>query len=388
VESLLERLMLGPRWATVHYGGDLRRWLVAIALATLILLVIWLVKRLVTIRLRGLIERSVNVVDDLVLALVKKTKWPFVLVVAVYVGSLVLELPPGHRLVVHRLFAISFFLQIGVWATRVLSFGVDSYLKGKTRQELGSKAAVVALFNFFGRTLVWSLVVLLILDNLGIDVTALIAGLGVGGIAIGLALQSVLRDTFASLSIILDKPFEVGDFVIIDEHAGTIEEIGLKTTRVRSVSGEQLVFGNDDLLSCRIRNFKRMAERRVLFRFGVAYETPTDTLGAIGGLVREIVESIPRTRFDRAHFKEFGEHCLEFEVSYYINVPDYNIMRDVHEQVNLALHRRFEEQGIRFAYPTRRVLLDSSAAVEERLASRVTGPEPVEPPGAAVKRGG
>ena len=369
MERFFERMSLDPSWLADTYGGGPTHWLTALGVACLVYLVLWLVKRVITIRLRHLIEGSANVVDDLVLVVVRATGWPFKLLAALFVGSLALDLPAGHGLVVQRLFTIVLFVQVGLWANRVLGFSVATYLKGKTRQELGSKVAVVTLFNFFGRLVVWSLVVLLILDNLGVDVNALIAGLGVGGIAIGLALQSVLRDTFASLSIILDKPFEAGDFVVIDDYAGTIEEIGLKTTRIRSISGEQLVFGNDDLLTCRIRNFKRMAERRVLFRFGVAYETPTDLLASIGGLVQGIIEGIPGTRFDRAHFKEFGDHCLEFEVSYYVTVPDYKRMRDVHEAVNLALHRGFEENRIRFAYPTRRLLVETT---EKPSAGRAT----------------
>jgi small-conductance mechanosensitive channel len=376
VERAIERLSLDPAWLADSYGGGAIRWLTALLIACLVFLLLWAVKRVVTIRLRDLIEGSVNVVDDLVLVVVRGTGWPFKLLAALFAGSLALDLPAGHDLVVHRLFTIVLFVQIGLWANRVLTFSVAHYLKGKTRQELGTKVAVVTLFNFFGHMLVWSLVGLLILDNLGVDVNALIAGLGVGGIAIGLALQSVLRDTFASLSIILDKPFEPGDFVVIDEFAGHIEEIGLKTTRIRSISGEQLVFGNDDLLTCRIRNFKRMAERRVLFRFGVAYETPTDLLASIGGLVQGIIEGIPGTRFDRAHFKEFGDHCLEFEVSYYVTVPDYKRMRDVHEAVNLALHRGFEEHRIRFAYPTRRVLVETAATPAGRATPLLGEPQP------------
>lgn len=347
------------RWLeTDLYGGSPARWGLALGVAVLVFFGLRVIRHVILTRLKGLIERTTNVVDDLVMDLVRRTGWPFLLVLSLFVGSFFLALPAGHHLVMRRLFTILLFFQVGAWANRVVSFSVESYMRDKSRSELGSKLAVVALFNFFARLVVWSVVILLILDNLGIDVTALIAGLGVGGIAIGLALQSVLRDTFASLSIILDKPFEVGDFVIIDEFAGTIEEIGLKTTRIRSVSGEQLVFGNDDLLSCRIRNLKRMEERRVLFSFTVGFEIPNDVLAGVGGLMREIVDSVERTRFERAHLKELAADGLEFEVAYFVTVPDYNLMRDVHEKVCLELHRRFADDGIRFAHPTRRLLME------------------------------
>lgn len=359
METTPDLVTAGIRWfESDGYGGTPHRWLVGLGVALLVFLVLSLIRHVIATRLKGLIRRTENVIDDLVLELVRATGWPFFLVVSLFVGSLALELPLAHRLVVQRLFAIVLFLQAGLWATRIIGFSVDTYLQDKTGKELGSRLAVVSLFNFFARVIVWSVVVLLILDNFGIDVTTLIAGLGVGGIAIGLALQSVLRDTFASLSIILDKPFEAGDFVIIDEFAGTIEEIGLKTTRLRSISGEQLVFGNDDLLSCRIRNFKRMQERRVLFRFALPFETPNDLLARIPCILREILDTVDDARFDRAHFKDIGEYGLEFEVVYYVQTPDYNLMRDLHQQVNLEVHRRFTQEGLRFAYPTRRLMMD------------------------------
>ena len=358
------------------YGGSPARWALAAAVAVAVFAGLRVIRHVILTRLKGVIERTTNVVDDLALDLVRGTGWPFVLVLSVFVGSFFLAPPPGHALVLRRLFTIFLFFQVGAWANRVISFAVGTYLKDKSPGELGSRMAVVALFNFFARLVVWSVVVLLILDNLGIDVTTLIAGLGVGGIAIGLALQSVLRDTFASLSIILDKPFEVGDFVIIDEYAGSIEEIGLKTTRIRSVTGEQLVFGNDDLLSCRIRNLKRMEERRVLFSFTVGFETGNDALAGVGAMMREIVESVEHTRFDRAHLKELVADGVAFEVAYYVTIPDYNLMRDVHERICLELHRRFHQAGIRFAHPTRRLLMEEEpeAAGTARRAVKRIGP--------------
>lgn len=342
------------------YGGSPARWALAMVVAVVVFVGLRVIRHVILTRLKGLVERTTNVVDDLAVDLVRGTGWPFLLVLALFVGSFFLALPPGHTLVLRRAFTILLFFQVGAWANRLISFSVDTYLKDRSASELGSRLAVVALFNFFARVVVWSVVVLLILDNLGVDVTTLIAGLGVGGIAIGLALQSVLKDTFASLSIILDKPFEVGDFVIVDEFAGTVEEIGLKTTRIRSIAGEQLVFGNDDLLSCRIRNLKRMEERRVLFRFTVGFETANDALAGIGEMMREIVESVEHTRFDRAHLKELVADGLEYEVAYYVTIPDYNLMRDVHEAICLELHRRFHEGGIRFAHPTRRLLMEET----------------------------
>jgi small-conductance mechanosensitive channel len=203
---------------------------------------------------------------------------------------------------------------------------------------------------------------LLILDNLGIDITALVAGLGVGGIAVALAVQNILGDLFASLSIVLDKPFAVGDFIIIDDYLGSVEHVGLKTTRLRSLSGEQLVMSNADLLSSRIRNYGRMYERRIVFSLGVTYQTPRDKLKKIPGIIRDAVEAQDQTRFDRSHFKGYGSFSLDFETVYHVLQPDYNLYMDIQQAVNFAIHERFEAEGIEFAYPTQTLFVERGGA--------------------------
>jgi small-conductance mechanosensitive channel len=208
---------------------------------------------------------------------------------------------------------------------------------------------------------VWSVVLLLVLDNMGINITALVAGLGVGGIAVALAVQSILGDLFASLSIVLDKPFVVGDFLIIDDYMGSVEHVGLKTTRLRSLTGEQLVLSNTDLLSSRIRNYGRMQERRALFTLGVTYQTPRDKLRQIPEIIREAIEASEKTRFDRSHFKSYGAYSLDFETVYYVLEPDYALYMDIQQAVNLAIHERFEAEGIEFAFPTQTLFVEREA---------------------------
>lgn len=201
------------------------------------------------------------------------------------------------------------------------------------------------------------LVVLVALDNVGVNVTALVAGLGIGGIAVALAAQNVLGDLFASLAIVLDRPFVLGDSIAVDTFQGTVESIGVKTTRLRSLSGEELVFSNSDLLKGPIRNYKRMTERRVLFNVGVAYDTPRETVARIPGMLREIVESQSPVRVDRAHFKSLGDSALVFEVVYFVLTPDYSRYMDIQQAVNLAILEQFAQQQIEIAYPTQRVLI-------------------------------
>ena len=212
---------------------------------------------------------------------------------------------------------------------------------------------------------------ILILDNLpGVEITALVASLGIGGIAIALAVQSILSDLFASLSIILDKPFVLGDFIVIDDFMGSVEYIGLKTTRVRSLSGEQLVFANSDLLQSRIRNFKRMAERRVVFTLGVTHRTPAEKLAAIPAWIADIVTAQDMVRFDRAHFQGFGDYALRFEIVYYVLDPDYNRYMDIQQAVNLAIFEKFRAESIDFAFPTRTIHLSQDDRESERVPDR------------------
>jgi small-conductance mechanosensitive channel len=200
------------------------------------------------------------------------------------------------------------------------------------------------------------------------DISAFVASLGIGGIAVALALQNVLGDLFASLSILLDKPFVIGDFIVVGDMAGTVESVGLKTTRIRSLSGEQLIFSNSDLLGSRVRNFKRMEERRVAFEIGVVYGTSSEALREIPELVRKAVESQENARFDRSHFKGFGESSLDYESVYYMNVPDYAAYMDTQQAINLALYEEFEERGIEFAFPTRTIFVQHEGA-EAQIAA-------------------
>jgi small-conductance mechanosensitive channel len=230
----------------------------------------------------------------------------------------------------------------------------------KRGRSLAADRAMVGslgIIGFIVNVVIWALVVLLTLDNLGIDITALVAGLGIGGIAVALAVQNILGDLFASLSIALDRPFVVGDFLNVGDFLGTVENIGIKSTRLRSLSGEQIIMPNADLLGSRVRNYGRMVERRVVFATNVTYETPIERIERIPTLIREIIESQPDTRFDRSHFAKHGAASLDFETVYYVLSPDFNRYMDIQQAVNLRLHRELAKLGVEFAYPTQRVFV-------------------------------
>jgi len=214
---------------------------------------------------------------------------------------------------------------------------------------------------------------LLTLENLGVNITALVAGLGVGGIAVALAVQNVLGDLFAALSIALDQPFVVGDFLIVDDFLGSVEYIGIKSTRLRSLSGEQIVISNSDLLKSRLRNYGRMSERRVLFATSITYETPLELIERVPGIIRKIVEAQPHTRFDRSHFATHAATSLDFETVYYVLSADYNRYMDIQQTINLQLHRELTELGVEFAYPTQRLLIARPPGRREEAEKRVRG---------------
>lgn len=295
-------------------------------------------------------------VDDFLLDMVRRTSIALVFIPAVYAGSRALVLPEATASLLRTLTRVSLIAQAALWSAAV----VDLFLRRYHRRRVETDPAAITTVRAFrvaALSAVWCVAVLVALDNLGVDITALITGLGIGGVAIALATQNILGDLFASLSIVLDKPFVVGDFIRSGDQMGVVEQIGLKTTRVRSLSGEQLIFSNNDLLQSRIQNYKRMEERRVLFRLGVVYQTPAALLARIPAMVREIMERSGPVRVDRAHFAAFGDSSFDFEFVYYVLSADYNVYMDVQQAINLSVVETFEREGIGFAYPTRTLYL-------------------------------
>jgi len=337
-------------------GNTGREWLTAIGLALLVAAALLLLQWLLRFRVKRLARLTSTVWDDLVLEVLGRTHILALLIFAAVIGSLALELPAKVRAALVTVAVITLLLQGGLWVSHLWKTWIRQTTEERRETDPASAVALNAT-GWIGRLVLWSLVLLLILDNLGIDITALVAGLGVGGVAVALALQNVLGDLFAFLAIVLDKPFVVGDFLTVDSYLGSVEYVGLKTTRLRSLSGEQLVMSNADLLKSRLRNYGRMQERRVVFALGVTYQTPRDKLREIPGIIQAAIEAQEKTRFDRSHFKEYGDFALNFETVYYVVESDYRLYMDIQQAINLAIHERFEAEGIEFAYPTQTVFL-------------------------------
>lgn len=346
-------------------GNSLLNWLLALGCAVGLFVFLKLFFGLLHKRLSHFSKKTSNVLDDLLAGAFESTQLFFLAMTAIWSGSQILNLGDGHAYL-NYLFLIAVVVQAAIWGDRMVSAYILHYTDSR-REENPAAVSVVQALSFVVRLIIWSIALLLIIDNLGYDVTALVAGLGISGIAVALALQNILGDLFASLSIVLDKPFLIGDFIIVGDMMGVVDKIGLKTTRIRSLSGEQLIFSNSDLLNSRIRNFKRMQERRVPFSFGVIYQTTPEQLESIPPLIQSFVEGIEGLRFDRAHFKGFGESSYDFEVVYYINTPDYNAFMDAQQTINLAICRGFKELGIDFAYPTRTVYMRRESESDTEL---------------------
>ncbi len=337
-------------------GNSKASWIVALCLTTALLLGAGVLRWLLKTRISRLVAKTKTELDDWVVKAVCGTRLSLLVFPAVFLGARVLDLPERMNAVLAGAATVTLLLQVGLWCNSLLVSWIER-TRSHALSDNASNATHLGAMSFVIRFLLWSALTLMALDNLGLDITALVAGLGVGGVAVALAVQNILGDLFASLSIVLDKPFEVGDFIIVDSYLGTVENVGLKTTRIRSLGGEQLVFSNSDLLGSRVRNYKRMRERRIVFGFGVLYQTKPEQLEKIPALVREIIQAQHDVRFDRAHFKGFGESAYDFEVVYWMLNPDYNRYMDTQQAINLAMVRAFAEEGVEFAYPTRTLYL-------------------------------
>lgn len=338
--------------------NPLKNWLFGAATALGVFLLLLLIRRLFKHRLKVLVKKSRIGVDDFIIPLLEETRWFSLLALGLWLGAQFLQLPSETQVWFFRVIRIVLFFQLGFWGTGVISFYISRGVADKIEEDHADDATTLDALGLIGKIALWVILTLIILDNEGVEINSLVTSLGIGGIAVALAVQNILGDLFASLSIALDKPFSIGDFIVIDDFEGNVEDIGLKSTRIRSLSGEELVFSNTDLLNSRIRNFKKLEERRISFDVGVVYGTEAEKLVMIPTMIEEIIKPLPDVKFERAHFKNLGDYSLDFTGVYHVLVPEYDTYLDIQQKINLALYRRFEEEGIEFAYPTQTVLVE------------------------------
>ena len=348
-------------WQVEFLDNDVRSWTIALVTFLVTLTVLPIIKRFISARRRRWAEReaqtphistSAHHAIGLTTLLVERTSRVFLWAVAVYLASRDLTFTPRIERFLTIGIVLAFWVQVGLWAMTSVRYAID--LRRKSSAGLDALlTSSIDVILFVAGLVIWAMVLLLALDNLGVQIKPLLAGLGIGGIAVALAVQTVLSDLLASLSIALDKPFGIGDFLTVGESQGTVEHIGVKSTQLRSLSGEQIIISNTDILKSRVRNYGRMRERRAVFQFGVSYDTDPRQLAAIPGVVRQIIEATPDTRFDRCHFLTYGPTTLQFEVVFYATKPDFNIYADAQQKINLEILERLRSMNVSLMAPNR-----------------------------------
>jgi small-conductance mechanosensitive channel len=349
IEQIAGQMLLGNRIAD---------YLIAVFLFLAGSGAINLFRRLLLKRLKKWAEKTATTLDDFLVELIQRIVLPLTYFGILYSSINTLNLHPLLKKGVDIVGMVILTIFAARLGTALISYGFDIY-RTKRGKDLSLERSLNGILRVT-KILIWGLAIVFLLDNLGFKISAVIAGLGIGGVAVALAAQAILGDLFSYFAIMFDRPFEVGDFVIIGEHMGTIEQIGIKTTRVRSLGGEQLVFSNTDLTSSRLRNYKRMGKRRIVFKLGVTYQTPLDKLKAIPGIIEKVIKNVKDTTFDRAHFFSYADFSLVFEVVYYVLSRDYNKYMDIQQEINFAIKEAFEKRDIEFAYPTQTLYLNKS----------------------------
>jgi small-conductance mechanosensitive channel len=336
-------------------SNSLQAWLMALLTTAVLFLVLVVVRRVLVSRLGVLAARTVNQIDDMIVDMIAHTRtWVlFALAFIAGFGSLQLAhlsqfFSPTAKLIV--------LWQVALWGSGAVGFWVKHHLEARTSITERGGVAMINAMGVAAKVVLWILIIITAFHSvLSIDVTPWITGLGVSGIAVALAVQNILGDLLAALAIVFDKPFDVGDTIGVDQITGTVEHIGLKTTRIRSITGEQIIIGNGDLLKSRLRNFRRMHQRRAIFNLDVTYDTPSTSLAKLPGLIEQIVRAQSPVKFERSHIATFGESAIRIETVYYVLDPDYKKYMDVQQAINLAIMDRFGAEKVNFAFPTHTV---------------------------------
>ncbi len=339
-----------------YFGNTIEAYLVSLGIFIGGIIIVKIAEKIVLFRLKKWAEKTETTLDDFLIKRVEKSIVPLLYFGVFYaaISSLALNDKAKNIIEITSLVVLTFF--IVRFISSIIMFGLTYFIKKQERGEEKAKQlrGMTVLINIF----IWAIGLVFLMGNLGFDVSAVIAGLGIGGIAIALAAQAILGDLFSYFVIFFDRPFEVGDFITVQDKVGTVEYTGIKTTRVRALTGEQLVFSNTDLTNSRVHNFKKMEERRVVFRLGVVYQTSAAQLEEIPKIVKEIIEKHNDVRFDRGHFATYGDFSLNFEFVYFVIGSEYVKYMDTQQSINMKIYREFENRGIEFAYPTQTLFLN------------------------------
>lgn len=346
-----------PLVAPLHYtflGNTLDAWLTAGLTAAVTLLVAVVLRRLLISRIGRLAERTSTQLDDVFVEILQATRTWVLVAVSVLIAVSPLNFPPAIARHIAPVLKLVVLWQTALWSIAAIGFWVRHQMERRSGTHDRTSVAMITAMGVGAKVLTWALIILTVLKSVfNVEITALIAGLGVSGIAVALAVQNILGDLLAALAIVFDKPFDLGDSIGVDGISGTVEKIGLKTTHIRSQTGEQIIIGNGDLLKSRLRNYKRMYQRRVAFNLDVPFDTPPDVLARIPQVLEAIVMSQKPIKFDRSHVASFTESAVRVETVYYVLDPDYKLYMDIQQAINLEILRRFNAEQLRFALPSR-----------------------------------
>ncbi len=338
---------------TVFWNNTILDYTFFLGSLLLCILILVVIRKVVLKRLTAWAKKTPTTLDDMLIRTFKRYMMPMLYAAALYFNLYWLTVSTGlQKIADYAIIAV-----VAIFGAMVVS-SIAIFIFNKVLEKKTEKRQSIKWISVVIKVLIWTIALLLFLDNIGVKITTIVASLGIGGIAIAFAAQAILEDLFSFVTIFFDRPFEIDDFIVVGEQMGTVEHIGIKTTRVRSLSGEQLIFSNKDLTNSRIRNYKRMESRRILFTIGVTYNTPAERLREIPGIIKDIILSVENTTFDRAHFKEFADFSLNFEVVYYVLSQDYNVYMDIHHQINVQLKEKFDSLGIEFAFPTQTLYIE------------------------------
>ncbi len=342
---------MGSLFETEYFGNTVQEYLIALGGILIGILLVRAFKHIILKRVGQALAKTKSNIDDFIVESVGRFLIPIAYFTIIYGGLKSLVWPDRFMAILEVVYVVV----LTYYAIRLISSIILMVLKSYLKNQEGGEEKVKQLggIMLIINGVIWMIGLLFMFGNLGYDVSAIIAGMGIGGIAIALAAQNILGDLFNYFVIFFDRPFEVGDFLVIQDKNGIVDKIGIKTTRIRTLSGEQLVFANSDLTNSRIHNFKQMQRRRIVFTIAVSYDTPIEQVRMVPELLKEVVQSEKTVDFDRAHFKGFGESGLEYEVVYIINNPDFNAYMDIQQDYNFQIYQRFEELGIAIALPTR-----------------------------------
>jgi small-conductance mechanosensitive channel len=337
------------------YHNRFSDYLLCLAILAGGILAVKILQSLVTRRMKAWADTTVSHFDDFLVDRIRKTAIPLAYLGVAQAALRVLNLTPRVERIIDVAGIILLAIIAVLFTVALVRFAFQEYLRkhGEDASQDRALKGVMSLVN----ALVWVIGTLFMLDNLGFKISTVVAGLGIGGIAVALAAQTVLGDLFAYFTILFDRPFEIGDFVIVGDHMGVIERLGIKTTRISSLGGEQIILSNKDLTDSRVRNYKRMAKRRVLFRLGVTYQTKAELLREIPGIITDVFRDIEDAALDRVHFSSYGDFSLVFEIVYYVTGNDYTKYMDIQQKANLRIYEEFERRRIEFAYPTQTLYL-------------------------------